>query len=178
MEIIKIESLRETVTAISQVQCEFLLENCITALENGGHRSGCRFTVYGDAKKEYGLTWGRLVNKAGYQEPIKVVEHAAEALSFFLSTDLTGYTVVEEAIFGTGIDYWLGYEEGHHLYQPNNFIRARLEISGIEREIAGNSLEKRVRSKMKQTKPTDGTRLPAFISVVEFSTPKAFFAKK
>jgi hypothetical protein len=178
MEVLTIESLKETVPAISAIQCDFLSENCIVALENGGHQSGCSLMVQGDAEKQYGLKWSKAVNKAGYRERTKTVEYAAEALSFFLGTQLTEYTIVEEALIGTGIDYWLGYDEGHSKYQPNNFIQARLEVSGIEKETVGNSLEHRVKHKFKQTKPTDYLRLPAYVSVVEFSTPKAFFGKK
>jgi hypothetical protein len=178
MEVLTIENLKETVTEISSTQCDFLSENCIVALENGGHQPGCPLLVYGDAEKEYGLQWSKPVNKSGYKESVKIVEHAAEALSFFLSSKLTEFTVVEEALIGTGIDYWLGYEDGHSLFQPDNFIRARLEISGIEKETAGNSLEKRVKVKKSQTTPTDSFKLPAYISVIEFSAPKAFFGKK
>jgi hypothetical protein len=178
MEVLTIENLKETITAISSTQCEFLSENCIVALENGGHQSGCPMAVYGDTEKAYGLQWSKPVNKSGYKESVKIVAHAAEAISFFLSTELTEFTVVEEALIGTGIDYWLGYDDTHSLYQSNNFMRARLEVSGIEKETVANSLEKRVKDKKRQTAPTDASNLPAYISVVEFSAPKAFFGKK
>lgn len=178
MKTLTIENLKEDITTISAVQCDFLAENCIVALEKGGHQSGCSLVVMGDVAVAYGLAWSKSVNKAGYQESNKIIEHAAEALSFLLSNALTDYSIVEEALIGTGIDYWLGYDEAHALYEPNNFIRARLEVSGIEKETQGNSLEKRVQDKIQQTRHTDHLKLPAYISVIEFSTPKAFFGKK
>ena len=42
-------------------------------------------------------------------------------------------------------------------------------------ETDGNTAEKRFRQKTIQTSQSDDTRLPAYISVVEFSAPKAIF---
>ena len=178
MEIFTIEELKETISVFSTTQCEFLTENCIVALEKNNHASGCKLDVVGDTTKCFNLKWSNKVNTAGYKEPKKIIEHAAEAISFFLSSKFTNFTVIEEALIGTGIDYWLGYDEFHQLYDPKNFILARLEISGINKENPTNSLEKRVKEKMQQSKTSDNSKLPAYISVVEFATPKAFFGKK
>ena len=51
--------------------------------------------------------------------------------------------------------------------------KARLEVSGIMHENDSNTAEKRFRQKANQTSQSDDTRLPAYISVVEFSAPKA-----
>ena len=53
--------------------------------------------------------------------------------------------------------------------------RRRLEVSGIMRETEGNTLATRFQQKAAQTDRSDATRLPAYVSVVEFSTPKAKF---
>jgi len=53
--------------------------------------------------------------------------------------------------------------------------KARLEVSGIMHEADGNTAEKRFRQKAEQTSKSDDTRLPAYVSIVEFSTPKAIF---
>ena len=53
--------------------------------------------------------------------------------------------------------------------------KARLEVSGIMRETDGNTAELRYRQKTAQTAKSDDMLLPAYISVVEFSTPKAIF---
>ena len=53
--------------------------------------------------------------------------------------------------------------------------KARLEVSGIMRETEGNTLATRFQQKAAQTDRSDATRLPAYVSVVEFSTPKAKF---
>jgi len=178
MSILTLEELKETIELFSPVQCDFLAENCIVALENNAHKTGCDLKVSGDHDKVYKINWTKTFNKAGYKEEKKITEHAAETISFFLTTKLTEYNVVEESRIGTGVDYWLAYNAESAKYDPRNFFQARLEISGINKESATNTLEKRVKEKKEQTKPTDGTKLPAYVSVVEFSTPKAYFAKK
>lgn len=50
-----------------------------------------------------------------------------------------------------------------------------LRLSGIMRESEGNTLAMRFQQKAMQTDKSDDTRLPAYVSVVEFSTPKAKF---
>ncbi|WP_462221695.1 hypothetical protein [Ferruginibacter sp.] len=178
MEVLTIEELKETISVFSSTQCDFLSENCIVALEKNNHISGCKLNVTGDNVRSFNLNWSNKINTAGYRESKKIIEHAAETISFFLCTKFTNYTVIEEAVIGTGIDYWLGYNELHQLYNPKNFLQARLEISGIEKETPTNSLEKRVKGKKQQSKASDYSKLPAYISVVEFSTPKAFFGKR
>ena len=178
MEILKIEELKETIRVFSSTQCDFLSENCIVALEKNNHLSGCQLHVTGDNKMNFNLNWSRKFSKGGYKESKKIVEHAAETLSFFLSSKFTNYNVIEEALIGTGIDYWLGYDELHKLYNPKNFIQARLEVSGINKETRTNTLERRVKEKKQQSKNSDYSKLPAYIAVVEFATPKAFFGKK
>ncbi len=173
-----LEELKDTIEAISPVQCDFFKENCIVVLEKSSHASGCQLALQGDKTENIQLDWSSVVNTAGYQESKKIVEHGAEALSFFLAKNYTEYTVVEEAEIGTGFDYWLGYTAEHTKYNPKNFMLARLEISGIFKETPQNTLDKRVKEKKEQTNPTDSSMLPAYISVVEFSTPKAYFGKK
>jgi hypothetical protein len=81
-------------------------------------------------------------------------------------------------MIGTGVDYWLGYKEGHEKYDELNFMNARLEISGINEESITNTVEKRVKIKKAQVAKSDETALPVYISVSEFKTPKSYFAKK
>ena len=76
------------------------------------------------------------------------------------------------------VDYWLGYDVNHEEYDEFNFIKARLEVSGILKETKINSLQSRINIKKNQTKKSDNTGLPAYVSIVEFSTPKAYFGKK
>jgi hypothetical protein len=82
------------------------------------------------------------------------------------------YTIIEKSRYGDGVDYWLGKENEIPFHNS-----ARIEISGILKESEQNSLNKRFENKTRQTNKSDETRLPAYISIIEISTPKAIFAK-
>ncbi len=95
MSVFTLEELKETIELFSPIQCDFLSENCIVAMENNNHRTGCKLMVTGDSQQEFEVNWSKVVNKAGYKEEKKLTEHGAEAISFFLTKKLTEYTVIE-----------------------------------------------------------------------------------
>lgn len=167
--------LREILSSFDENQSDVFFANCIVALERS-HIPGCRIKVTGEKIAEFQIDWElNEVKKAGYQNSQKVTEKAAEALSFFLSNELTEYKVVEEAVTGTGIDYWLGYDCTHECFDEFNIFRAKLEVSGIEAETKTNSLATRTKIKRRQTDRGKSKILPVYISIVELSTPKAHF---
>ena len=178
MSIFKLENLSLLVQSFSPTHCDYLCENCIVALESHKHSPGCKIEVKGEQNKEYILQWNKTFNKGGYKEIKKVTEKAAEAISFFLAHELTDYGVVEESIYGTGIDFWLSYNEDHELYDPSNIFQARLEVSGIYEEKSNNNVNERSDLKKAQVEASDFTKLPVYISIVEIATPKALFIKK
>ncbi|MDF2434140.1 MAG: hypothetical protein JWP44_3771 [Mucilaginibacter sp.] len=179
MDIFIIEDLKFFADQFSPIHCDFLAENCIVALEKHGHASGCEVALVNEAQAEqFAVAWSKGVIEAGYKESTKITERAAEAVGFYLSRRNTSYHILEEAIIGTGIDYWLGYDENHVLYDERNFLKARLEISGIDEETPSNNLKRRIGEKKEQTAKSDDLGIPAYIAVIEFSTPKAYFGKK
>lgn len=173
-----LEDLTDALIYFSPIQSQGFTENGIVALEHHKHTSICAMQLEGDFSDCVDLSWSTTVIKNGYKEKKKFTEKGAEAIAFLIATSYTDFEVVEEASIGTGFDYWLGYNEENENYDPDNFLNARLEISGILKETPQNTIESRIKSKKEQTKPTDGTGLPAYISVIEFSNPKAYFAKK
>lgn len=173
-----LEDLKDAMIHFSPIQCQGLTENCIVALESIPHESGCEINISGLHNGKIQLNWNTIVNKNGYKEEKKYTEKGAEALSFFLAMEYTEYEILEEAIIGTGVDYWLGYGEDHKDYDPLNFFNARLEVSGILRETSSNSFSKRISQKKMQTNASDSAGIPAYVSIVEFSTLKAHISKK
>jgi hypothetical protein len=107
-----------------------------------------------------------------YADMQYTTEHGAVCLSVMLTTTLTPYTVIERSRKGTGFDYWLGDKESV-LFQK----KARLEVSGI---LKGDDsvLKGRHAIKVDQTSKSDNLHIPAYVSVVEFSKPKAMFTKR
>jgi hypothetical protein len=178
MNTLELEKLSQIVKLFSPTQCDFFSENCIVAFEISNHTAGCQLAVDGDKVESLTVSWSKQVNKSGYKEEKKIIEHAAEAIAFLLTPRMTEFSVVEEATIGTGFDYWLGYDESHASYNPKNFLQARLEISGIKSESATNTVHKRVREKKQQTNKSERLKLPAYVSVTEFASPKTYFGKK
>jgi len=178
MAIFTIEQLRDILRAFSQTQSDCFSENAIVALRKNGHKDRCKLKMINQEGTDIELCWTKEFSEAGYRENKKVTEKAAEAISFFLVNELTEYRIVEEAKMGSRIDYWLGYNEEHDSYDPLNIFRARLEVSGINKETPKNTVKARVGRKKKQIRKKGSSRLPAFISIVEFGTPKAVFETK
>jgi hypothetical protein len=172
-KVLKIEDLSKVITNLSGVQCSYYSEACVVVLEELSHKPGVEVIVNGTT---YQLSWTSKPNANGWKEVKKKVENAATAVAFFLVAEQTEYTVIEEALIGTGVDYWLCFDEGHELYDEDNFMNARLEISGIYNNASG--LTTRVKQKLKQTEPSDAYKVPAYVSVTEFSTPTAVLIKK
>ncbi len=82
--------------------------------------------------------------------------------------DLSEDLILEQAVEGTRIDYWLGRRSEGPLY-PN---RTRIEISGILREAPNNTVEYRIRQKRERMNKSSDERR-ATIAVIGFSAPRA-----
>ncbi len=111
-------------------------------------------------------TWG---------DPEYTTEHAACGIACLLAMELTDYTVIYRSRKGPGFDYWLGSRDALE-DPPFTKYDARLEVSGI-RQGKKSDIKQRVKGKLNQTKPSDGST-PAYIVVVEFGTPTAHMVKK
>ncbi len=155
MEILVIETLKQITPALDSMHCDFLSQNCIAALEESQHKTGCMLSVTGDSIIDFRLEWSRKINKASFEESGDVTKNAAEAIAFFLTPELTTYTIVRKSEKGTGFDYWLSYDEKHPLYKPKNFLTARLEISGIKKKTKFNTMKKRIDGKKLQVGRSD-----------------------
>ena len=107
-----------------------------------------------------------------WNDPEEATEHGAAACALVLIKGLAQYEVVERSRKGTGFDYWLG-DEDEYPFQK----KARLEVFGIA-EGSDAQLQQRVNQKLRQTKQSDSTNLPAFVAVLEFKTPRAVVAKR
>jgi hypothetical protein len=171
-----IDSLKTRITKLSGIQCDYYSEACVVLLEELTHSSGVFMYVDGDVSGSYSLLWSLKPVLGGWKQKQKLVENAATAIAFLLVAEETDYTVIEEASIGTGVDYWLGYKEGHALYDEDNFMNARLEISGIRDDLT--KIKGRVNTKLRQVTPTDSTGLPAYVVVAEFGTPTAVLVRK
>ncbi len=137
-----------------------------------GHSQGVEIIVSGDFTARFKLRWQAVTQQMllCWNDQEVTTEQAAYGIAFLIIGQLTDLTVIERSSKGTGFDYWLGTIDigGESLFQN----KVRLEVSGISK---GNHsrVKARVKQKKDQTQPSDG-EFPAYIIVVEFSTPLSF----
>ena len=149
---------------------------CMVCLHRNNHSNGVILDLQGDTIAQIILKWDDYFDEQidrAWKDQEYSTEHGAICISAMLVKEFTEYTIIERARKNGGFDYWLGYE--NEIPFQNS---ARLEISGIFKETEQNSVDKRLRIKNKQTGQSDKSRLPAYISIVEFSNPRAIFSKK
>ena len=171
-----LEDILKGTPGITSVEGANLLENCIVMLHRQGHKPTTTLELAGISYIPIDIIWRdncTLQMERTYADQQVNTERAAVCLSILLTLKLTDYTIIMRSRKGTGFDYYLGQKE-IQTFEP----QARLEISGIENETKTNTIEGRFRQKMEQTSPTDASGLPAYISIIEFSKPKALFNTK
>jgi hypothetical protein len=171
-KVLKLDRLREGMPSIPPEFGACLAQAASVCLEEQGHSIGVEFKVTGDFEENYKLHWEEPTDQIRrcWNDHEVATEHGAYGMAFLLVRKLTEFTVIERSRKGTGFDYWLGTEE--QLFKN----KARLEVSGIRRGDE-RAIKARVKKKINQTKPSDGS-LPAFIIIVEFSKPVSAMVKK
>lgn len=173
---LELETIQQGMPGLTPVIGKYLYENCLVCLNKASHTDGIALQLMGLQEGTCSLHWqGQLTDQIlrSYQDDLETTEQGAVCLSILVTKSLTDYTVIERSWRGTGIDYWLGYSDDP-LFQR----AARLEISGIKTETSTNTVVSRYIQKAEQASQSDQTQLPAYISIVEFGTPKCLFNKK
>ncbi len=150
-----------------------LAEAGAICLDSSGHQPDARLAVRGIRNRSYNLRWTPATAQGhrAWQDN-QATEWGAAGIAVLLAPKETPYTVVEAAMRGTGIDYWLG-DESDVTFQH----KARLEISGIRHDnnaiVSDGTIAARVREKLRQTTQSANTNTPAYVIVVEFGRPVA-----
>ncbi len=120
------------------------------------------------SKKTYKVTRYDVTDqmKRTWNDEEYATEQGAYGVAFLVASKEMQAKAIEKSRKRTGIDYWLGNEDGF-LFQN----KVRLEVSGIR---TGTDLQfnNRYSEKMEQSKKSDYTKLPAFVVIVEFDRPR------
>lgn len=114
------------------------------------------------------LTWQPVDQQMidNWKDLQEATEYGATHIAILMIEELTHLKVIQRSPKMTGFDYWLGKEKSGSLFQK----LARLEVSGILKGTE-SQVNRRLKEKIKQTEKSDHIKLPAFISIVEFSMP-------
>ena len=172
-----ISKLSEELLAFTKEYGSCLAQACAICFEDQKHQKGVTLNVEGTYTESYEVIWPEITEQMRncWKDDEYATEHAAYGIAFLLIIDLTEYTIIERSRKGTGFDYWIGKDIRENDLPFQNM--GRLEVSGIRK---GNiSLVKsRVREKLNQVKKSDSSLIPAFVVVVEFSSPLSHMVKK
>lgn len=174
---LQLENLSQLIDTISSVQCDYYSEGCMVALEKQGHLPGVELSIEGVESASFILVWDTSPIRSGWQEIRDIAEVGSIALAFFVILELTEYQVIEQSIIGSGFDFWLGYKEKHENHDPDNFLNARLEISGINKG-SRREMAQRLRKKMHQLGVSDHLKTPGYVIIIEFGTPICIIVQK
>lgn len=166
---IHLNTLREGAPGLTSAVGSSLAEAAAVSLEDQKHASGVAMRVTGDASETFAVEWDPATDqmRRTWADEQVASEHGAYGCAMLVIEQLTGLQVVQRSRKGTGFDWWLGTRHGPKLFQE----KARLEVSGI-RKGGESDVAARTSQKVKQTKQSDATRLPAWAVVVEFSEPQ------
>ena len=172
--IIDITRIKEGLPGVSPVSAAHLYESFMVCMNHHAHPDNIALDIEGQQESAT-LKWENTCDEMilrTYADMQYATEHGAVCLAIMLTVAYTPYTVIERSRKGTGFDYWLG-ERNSELFQK----KARLEVSGI---LKGDdaTMTNRFNAKVVQTEQSDDTKLPAYISIVEFSKPKAIYKTK
>lgn len=175
MRKINVDKLKTGISGITLATSTFYHEAVLIALIQNKHESGVILKLEGTFKESIQLTWKSQVSVLmlrAWQNQIDVANFAAVGLSLLLVCELTEFKSFETGIIGTGIDYWMSSQK--YISDLDIFDKeARIEISGILKETKSNTVNMRLNLKKKQIKKSDSSNTPAWIAIVEFSSPKS-----
>lgn len=166
-----LEKLKNGVMGLSPTICTHFMHACAECLDHHGHADEISFSKTNDPETSYNLMWSKNPEevKRGLKDMQEVTEWGATAIALLMAEQESECSIAERSAKGTGIDWWLGEDDDDYgIFQK----KARLEISGILAENKNNTIEKRVKEKIAQTKVSNNTGLKAHISITDFKSPK------
>lgn len=169
-----LNELGEGLPAITPFWGRALAEVAGVCLESQGHAQLAVLVIRGHIHNGLQLSWPQITDQARrtWNDPEEATQYGATAVAVLLARQELGYLAIERSSKGNGIDYWLGEESDSLSFER----KARLEVSGIRRG-SNADIARRVREKLDRIS-LYAESLPAFVVVVEFSSPTAEVRKK
>ncbi len=158
---------------LSEATGRFLAECASVCLANQGHKTETTMSIVGmrtDVVRIVRSSVSDVIVRT-HGDLQHAQEHGAYAIGISLLLLNEGYNDVEQSAKTTGVDYYVGDNDGL-MFQH----KARLEVSSL---LNGSEIQvqKRVREKLRQTERSAGSKLPAYVAVVEYSRPLTHLVK-
>jgi len=169
-DMLDLDTLQDGLPGISPSWGRFLAEASAVCLHHHNHIRGVHLRVTGSFQVALEMHWTITIDDQvlrSWADEQELAEYGACGIAVLAILKLAGFKVIRRARKGTGVDYWLAETDQDLPFQE----AARLEVSGI---LAGSEVElsNRTRQKTAQTQRSS-CALPAYVVVVEFSTPRS-----
>lgn len=120
---ITLETLKFGLPALTPAFGEMLAEAASVCLEAQTQRIVCSLFIRQDDNAEISFLLRRLqvtdAMRRAYRDEQEATEFGACGIALLVVREITGYTVVERSVRGTGFDYWLGAENTTDLIESD-----------------------------------------------------------
>jgi hypothetical protein len=174
-----LEELRKAAPDMDDISLLYLTQNCVACLNDQGHPSGVVVPIE-QADVEHKVTVHHSVTidqkfLNTYCDLTDRIDAGACAVAILVSMPLLGYKVVQRSRKYNGYDYRLGNDDDE---LPLNG-GPKLEVSGLQKANANNSIADRVNDKIRRLRrfdakpPVDTPNQPTYIFVLDFGQPRA-----
>ena len=142
-------------------------QSAVICLESQRHKQGVTLLLRGSKSSEFTVMWCEVpdTDRRFYNDTNKTTENGAIGLATIIVDLETPYHVYSDydPAEGGGFDYYL-------ITKNAPIQSARLEVSGI-RKGSRSTINRRVKSKLNQIKPSDQSGLAGYAIVVAFGKP-------
>ena len=181
------ESYEKIRNVLSDGYSMMMLETFLIAMDSQNKISGSVLSPHNDddnlVSEEHKIVWSKVIDermRRSHGNDKQTTDFGAMFISLILISSLDeirsliDYDKVsfETSVLGTGIDFWLSKSD-----DPLNFA-ARIEVSGIRQTAPTNNIDIRRKLKEEQVTKSDGSGLPAFVSIFEFSNVESLIVGK
>jgi len=174
MRKLNLDDLKLGQPSISKIMATFLVEATVICLVLNGHQSGVTLTVTGDITEKFQLLWSDKVSLQKirtWKDKNEATEYGASAIAILLIFVLDRLVIKERLPQNDIADYSLRTLQSE---EP----KGKLEVSGIWKETKTNTAKTRVRVKLNRlNKSSSAQKLPVYVIVTEFSSPKSKIKK-
>lgn len=152
-----------------------LTKAAVVCLVDQGHGTGIPIAVESDQSEEkWFVELTTIIDPARsgtLPNENELTQKGSECISLLLAPILTGMDYFETAQIGTGVDFLLKEDPYSMVFD------AGLEVSGIRKETAQNTVTNRAKEKVEQVRKMLDSEIIVYLSIVEFSSPKVNFKR-